>query len=116
MGLLGFGKRAEAILAVVTYEGPGRFRLNGVRGKGAQAKKGASAHDRTVCWVEFDSGGIPVDRGLGRAATQAGQAERLLRDLPTNPICRTIIDRLRQGEESVGKWLQVGEAVPNRGS
>jgi hypothetical protein len=114
MGLFGFGKRGGSILAVVTYEGPGRLRLNGVRDASGRAKKGAAAHDRTVCWLLFDSAGVPVDQGLGRAAMQAGQADRLLRDLPKNPTCRAIIDRLRQGEESVGKWLQLGEPAAGR--
>lgn len=114
MGLLGFGKKVETILAVVTYEGPGRLRLNGLRGKGGAAKKGAAAHDRTVCWVEFDMAGVPLDRGLGRAARQTPQTERLVRDLPANLTCRGIVDRLKQGEESISKWLQVADPVGSR--
>jgi hypothetical protein len=114
MGLFSFGKKAETILVVVTYEGPGRLRLNGLRGATGPKKKSALAHDRTVCWVEFDSAGVPRDQGLGRAAQQAGSADRIVRDLPRNATCQAVIARLRQGEESVGKWLQVGEPAAGR--
>jgi hypothetical protein len=109
MGLFNFGKRSETFLTVVTYEGPGRLRLNGVRARDAKAKKAASGHERTVCWAEFSTDGGLVDKGMGRASTQAGGADRLLHDLPANSTCRAVLDRLREGQESVGKWLQLGE-------
>jgi hypothetical protein len=43
-----------------------------------------------------------------------GQAERLLRDLPTNPTCQAILDRLREGQDSAAKWLQLGEPDANK--
>jgi hypothetical protein len=107
MGL--FGKRATTMVAVVTLEGPGRLRLNGFRTSAERTKAAAVAHSRTVCWVEFDSGGIPIDRGTGAAARQVGHTDRLLRDLPSNSVCRDVVERLRQGEDSISKWLQVAE-------
>ena len=109
MGFLGFGKRIETFLAVVTLEGPGRLRLNGLRAKDEKAKKAAVGHERTVCWAEFAREGGLKDKGLGKASRQSGQAERLLGDLPNNPTCRAILERLREGQDSVGKWLQLGE-------
>jgi hypothetical protein len=111
MGLFNFGKRRETLLAVVTQEGPGRLRINGVRASGPDSKKAAAAHARTVCWVEFSTDGGTLDKGLGKAAAQASQSDRLLRDLPANPTCRSVLDRLREGQDSVGKWLQLGEAA-----
>ena len=107
MGLFNFGKRSETFLAVVTSEGGTRLRLNGLRTPDAQSKKTALAHDRTVCWIEFSSAGGMVDKGIGKSSHQ--QVDRLLRELPTNPTCRAILDRLREGQDSVGKWLQLDE-------
>ena len=110
MRLFGFGKR-ESFLAIVTSEGQGRLRLNGVRVKDPKARKSAIAHERVLCWVEFTTGGGMIDKGIGKATAQAGQADRLLRDLPTNPTCRAVLDRLREGQDSVAKWLQLGETA-----
>src|SRR4051794_38990783 len=110
MGLFSFGRRRETFLAVVTSQGQGRLRINGIRLKDEQSKKTAVAHERTLCWVEFSREGAMVDKGLGRAPGQAGQAEKLLRDLPTMAACRGVLERLREGQDSVGKWLQMGEA------
>src|ERR1051325_5846173 len=90
MGIFNFGGKRETYLAVVTSEGPGRLRLNGVRVKDKEGRKAATSHDRTVCWVEFARDGVPLDRGVGRARIEAGQAERLLRDLPAMPTCRSV--------------------------
>src|SRR3954468_7783978 len=111
MGLFSFGKRAETFLVFVTSEGPGRLRINGVRLKDKAAKQAAIAHERTVCWVEFAQDGVPTDQGAGRASRQA---ENLLRDLPRNATCRVVLDRLREGQDSVGKWLQLVEPAAKR--
>lgn len=109
MGLFNLGKKGETFLTVVTQEGPGRLRINGIRSTDAESKKRAGAHDRTVCWIEFAKDGKMLDKGLGKA--QAAVAERLLRDLPGNAICKGVLERLREGQDSVGKWLQLGEAA-----
>lgn len=106
MGLFNFGRK-ETFLAVVTSEGAGRLRINGLRVKDEKSKRSATAHQQTVCWVEFSPDGVPLDQGKGPA--QAAQAERLLRALPGHPACRSILDRLREGQDSVGKWLQLHE-------
>ena len=103
MGLFSFGKR-ETFVTAVTAEGQGRLRLNGVRSKDTQSKKAVQSHERTVCWVEFSLDGGMLDKGLGRAGVGR---ERLLRDLPANPTCRVVLDRLREGQDSVAKWLQL---------
>lgn len=107
MGLFSFGRSKETFLAVVTSEGPGRLRLNGLRAKGQDSRKAAAAHERTVCWIEFATDGVRIDQGVGRAS--AGQAEKILRDLPGNATCKGVLDRLREGQDSVAKWLQLGE-------
>lgn len=106
MGLFGFGKGGESFLVVVTSEGAGRLRINGLRLKGGSSKKTATAHASTVCWIEFSKSGKVQDQGTGSAGTGN---DRLLRDLPANPICQGVLERLREGQESVGKWLQLGE-------
>ncbi len=107
MGLFGFGKGGDSFLIVVTSEGTNRLRINGVRlAKGGPSKKSATSHAATVCWIEFSKSGKVQDQGAGSAV--AGH-ERLLRDLPANPICQGVLERLREGQESVGKWLQLGE-------
>lgn len=114
MGFLNLGKKTETFLSVVTIEGPGRLRINGLRARDKAAKKAAVGHERTVCWAEFSPNGGLIDKGLGRASAQAGkagEADRLLRDLPMNPVCRAVLDRLREGQDSVGKWLQLGETA-----
>ena len=112
MGFLNLGKKTETFLSVITMEGPGRLRINGLKPRDKAARKAAVEHERTVCWAEFTPKGGLIDKGLGRAATQvgkAGEADRLLRDLPMNPVCRAVLERLREGQDSVGKWLQLGE-------
>jgi hypothetical protein len=113
MGLFGFGKRKENYLTVITLEGGGKLRINGVRSGDQKSKKTVIGHGQTVCWIEFAPDGIPLEQGVGPAAKQAGagRAEKLLRDLPTSPACRGVLERLRDGQESVGKWLDVGEPV-----
>ena len=109
MGLFNFGGRKETFLTVITAEGSGRLRINGLKVSDKAARKSAVAHDRTLCWIEFSTSGGMLDKGVGRAIGQAGQAEKLLRDLPTDPTCRGVLDRLREGQDSVGKWLPMGE-------
>ncbi len=104
MGFLGFGKKVDNNLVVVTYEGPNRLRLNGNRKKGreaASAKKGAAVHERTVCWIEFSQGGMRLDQGTGPAAEKLGPGavEKLLRELPLNPICKGMLRELEQGQD-----------------
>ena len=109
MGFLGFGSK-ESNIVVVIYEGPNRLRLNGNRKKGRDieaAKKGAAAHDRTVCWVEFSQGGMRLDQGKGPAAAKVGDAEadRLLRELPLNSVCKGMLRELEGGQEKSAKIL-----------
>jgi hypothetical protein len=108
MGLFDFWKRDETLLAVVTFEGPGRLRVNGYHARGGRAKRGAASHERTVCWIELASDGRRLDEGLGRGSTLVGaeEAGRLLRELPKIPVCQHVLDLLHQGENSVSKWLE----------
>ena len=59
---------------------------------------------------------IEAGHGLGSLLTRLraleerrDQIDRLLRDLPANLTCRAILERLVDGQDSVGKWLQLGE-------
>jgi hypothetical protein len=109
MGFLGFGKK-ESNIVVVTYEGPNRLRLNGNRKKGREinaAKKGAAAHDRTVCWIEFSQGGMRLDEGTGPAAAKIGddEAKRLLRELPLNAACKEMLHDLEGGHDKSARIL-----------
>ncbi len=111
MGFLGFGGRSESYLIVVTYEGPGRLRLNGNHLKNKQTKKNAAAHEATVCWQEFGKGGVPRDQGLGPAAgsLKPSEAERLLRELIRLPETRKVLEDLASGRDISGKWLTWGK-------
>ena len=111
MGLLklfGLGRGGgERHLVVVTFEGPGRLRLNANRTKGAQGKRGATAHGQTVGWVEFSADGTRLDQGLGPAAGRLGAAQvaSLLRDLPADPACRSVLRGLASGRDHSSKVL-----------
>ena len=119
MGLFGFGRK-DTNLVVVMYEGPTRMRLNGnrKRGKAADsAKKNATGHEGTICWIEFSQGGSRLDQGMGPAAAKlvAGEADRLLRELPFNPDCKAMLLDLEQGKERAAKilhWDSRSQAVP----
>jgi hypothetical protein len=107
MGFLGFGKK-ESNLVVVMFEGPNRLRLNGNRKKGKEvdaAKKGAAAHERTVCWIEFSQGGMRLDQGKGPSAAKVGDSDvdRMLRDLPFNPVCKEMLRELESGQEKAAR-------------
>jgi hypothetical protein len=107
MGFLGFGGK-ESNIVVVTYEGPNKLRLNGNRKKGKDidaAKKGATAYEHTVCWIEFSQGGMRLDQGKGPAVAKVGaaEAERILRDLPLNPICKSMLTELEKGQERAAR-------------
>jgi|RhiMethySRZTD1v2_1073278.scaffolds.fasta_scaffold203004_2 hypothetical protein len=116
LGLLGLGGKGERHLVVITFEGPGRLRLNGNRSAGKRAKKGAAAHDQTVAWIEFAPEGGRLDQGLGPAAARMGveEVQALLRDLPTDPACRAVLQGLAGGREhsskvlDFSKWGQFG--------
>jgi hypothetical protein len=125
MGLLEFlGLRARGggRLVVITFEGPGRLRLNANRTSGPRSKRGAAAHEQTVGWIEFAPGGGRLDQGLGPAAGKLGAAEveALLRDLPANPACQSVLRGLESGRDhsskilSFEKWghFGVGQAEP----
>lgn len=111
MGLFSLGKRSGTILLVVTHEGAGRLRLNGFRTSKERPRAAAVAHGRTVCWIEYDATGLPIDRGIGVATLPRDETQRVLAGLPTDPIGRAVLDRLRAGEESVSKWLRATEAT-----
>ena len=116
LGFLGIGAKGDRHLVVITFEGPGRLRLNGNRSAGKKAKQGAAAHDQTVAWIEFAPGGGRLDQGLGPAAGRMGTEElqTLLRDLPTDPACRAVLQGLAGGREhsskvlDFAKWGQFG--------
>ena len=116
MGFLGFGKK-DSNLVVVIHEGKNRLRLNGNRKKGkkmATAKRGAAAHEHTVCWIEFSQGGLPLDQGTGKSASklEPGKAERLLRDLRTDPVCKKLLLELEGGRERSSKILNWEDRNP----
>lgn len=118
MGFLGFGKKVDSNLVVVTYEGPSRLRLNGNRKKGrevASAKKGASTFEHAVCWIEFSQGGMRLDQGKGPAAAKMppDEVERLLKDLPLNTACKTMLRELEEGQEKSAKILNWGGPKPS---
>ena len=106
--LLGLGRGGgERHLVVITFEGPGRLRLNANRTSGSRAKQGAAAHEQTVGWIEFAADGGRLDQGLGPAAGKLGAAEvaALLRDLPSDPACRSVLRGLESGREHSSKVL-----------
>jgi hypothetical protein len=110
MGFLGFGKKADSNIVVVTFEGPNRLRLNGNRKKGREAKAakmGAAAHERTVCWIEFSQGGMRLDQGKGPAVAKLGDSEvdRMLRELPLNAVCKEMLRELEGGQEKAARIL-----------
>lgn len=94
-------------LVVITYEGPGRLRLNANRTSGKRAKQGAMAHDQTVGWIEFSRDGARLDQGLGPAAGRLGAAEvaAMLRDLPSDPACQSVLRGLGSGRDHSSKVL-----------
>jgi hypothetical protein len=109
MAFLGFKKKYDGRLVVLTYEGPGRLLLNGNRIRGKHAKRNAAAHPGTVCWIELVSGGVPLDQGVGPAASRlnSGEAERLLRELLHSSCCRTILEQLDEGRDHSCRWLEL---------
>jgi hypothetical protein len=109
MSFLGLGKWSETYLAVVTLDGPGRLRINGIRTKNGKTRKTVEKHVQTVCWLEFSKTGGLIGKGTGPARVPNGDAERLLRDLPTMPAWRSVLERLQDGQESAAKWLQRGD-------
>lgn len=114
MGFLGFGRGRQARLVVVTYEGPGRLMLNGNRTHNDRSKKHAASHSQTVCWIEFDVDGIPIDQGLGPASGRlgSGEAERLLRELPRNSDCRSVLAHMNEGRDQTGRWMKQVKSTP----
>ncbi|MFO0956010.1 MAG: hypothetical protein U0800_00940 [Isosphaeraceae bacterium] len=105
-----FGSAKHKHLVVITHEGSGRLRLNGNRSKGDKFKQNAANHAGTVCWIEFDLEGIPLDKGLGPAAGHLanGAAERLLADLPRTEECRAVRAELTRSEADTSRWLASG--------
>src|SRR3954453_22347392 len=97
LGLRGRGR--DRHLVVITFEGPGRLRLNANRTSSKRGKQGAAAHEQTVGWIEFSADGGRLDQGLGPAAGKLGAAEvaALLRDLPSDPACKTFLKGLASG-------------------
>ena len=94
-------------LVVISFEGPGRLRLNANRTSGPRARRGAAAHEQTVGWIEFTPDGRRLDQGLGPAAAKLGAAEvsALLRDLPADAACRSVLSGLASGREHSSKIL-----------
>src|SRR5262249_32563105 len=112
-GFLGLGGKGDRHLVVVTFEGPGRLRLNGNRSAGKRAKQGAAAHEQTVAWIEFAPEGGRLDQGLGPAAGRMGteEVQALLRDLPTDPACRAVLQGLAGGRSTPARSLTLGSGV-----
>ena len=106
--LLGLrGRCGPRHLVVITFEGPGRLRLNANRTSGKRGKRGATAHEQTIGWIEFAADGGRLDQGLGPAAGKLGAAEvmALLRDLPANPACQSVLRGLAGGRDHSSKVL-----------
>lgn len=105
--LLGLRSRGDRHLVVITFEGPGRLRLNANRTAGKRGKQGATAHEQTIGWIEFAADGTRLDQGLGPAAGKLGAAEvmALLRDLPGNPACQSVLRGLTSGRDHSSKVL-----------
>jgi len=109
VGLLQFlglrGRGGDRHLVVITFEGPGRLRLNANRTSGKRGKRGAAAHEQTVGWIEFAADGGRLDQGLGPAAAKLGGAEvaALLRDLPSDPACKSVLKGLASGRDHSSK-------------
>jgi hypothetical protein len=106
--LLGLGGRGgERHLVVITFEGPGRLRLNANRTSGKRARQGAIAHEQTIGWIEFAPDGGRLDQGLGPAAGKLAPAEltALLRDLPSDPACKSVLRGLGSGRDHSSKVL-----------
>lgn len=106
--MLGLRSRdGERHLVVITFEGPGRMRLNANRTSGKRAREGAATHEQTVGWIEFAPDGRRLEQGLGPAAGKLGAAEvtALLRDLPANPACQSVLRGLASGREHSSKVL-----------
>jgi hypothetical protein len=114
MAFLSFKKKYNGRLVVLTYEGPGRLLLNGNRTQDERARRNAATHPGTVCWIEMASGGGRMAQGVGPAANHVNSAEveRLLRELPQTPCCRTVIEHLEQGRDHSCRWLELTRGQP----
>jgi hypothetical protein len=92
------------------------LRLNANRTSGKRSLQGAAAHEGTVGWIEFSPDGARLDQGIGPAAGKLGSAAvtALLRDLPTNPACQSVLRGLVSGRDhsskvlDFAKWGQFG--------
>ena len=112
MGIFDVFSRRDWNILAITYEGPGRLRLNANHKRGSKAlkaMKGASLHPQTVCWIVFDRKEKKIDDGLGPAAVKLGedQASKILLSLPTNRDVLTMLLALKEGRDkrsSVFKW------------
>ena len=114
MAFLGFKKKYDGRLVVLTYEGPGRLLLNGNRTHDEHARRNAAAHPGTVCWIELGSGGGRMAQGVGPAASHldSAEVERLLRELPQTACCRTVLEHLEQGHDHSCRWLELTRGQP----
>lgn len=110
MGFWWSDGRGDTALVVVSFEGTGRLRLNGIRVRRDRTRRNAEQHGQTVCWVHFGPVGERLDQGQGPEASRLdpGQVERLMRDLPDRPECQAVLKDLAQGKESSGHWLNWG--------
>jgi hypothetical protein len=122
--LLGLrGRGGNRHLVVITFEGPGRLRLNANRTSSKRSLQGAVAHEGTVGWIEFAADGSRLDQGVGPAAGKLGPAAvaALLRDLPTNPACQSVLRGLVSGRDhsskvlDFAKWGQFGVGSDSSG-
>ena len=114
MAFLGFKKKYDGRLVVLTYEGPGRLLLNGNRTHDEHARRNAAAHPGTVCWIELASGGGRMAQGVGPAASHldTAEVERLLHEPPQTSCCRTVLEHLEQGRDHSCRWLELTRRQP----
>jgi hypothetical protein len=114
MAFLGFKRKYNGRLIVLTYEGPGRLLLNGNRTQDEHARRNAAAHPGTVCWIELASGGGRIAQGVGPAACHldTAEVERLLGELPQTSCCRTVLEHLERGRDHSCRWLELTRGQP----
>lgn len=101
MGL--FGRKKDWNVIAIIFEKKDMYRVNGNRGKGAEAeviRDGAKRHARTIFWAVFDQKGafLEGDSGPGYNHVAPETLDRLRRELPRIKTVRQILDMLESGK------------------
>lgn len=118
-----FSKKDWNVIAII-FERKDLYRVNGNRGKGADAVKardGARSHSRTILWAVFDQNGghIEGDFGPGQNLVPKEVLSRLKRDLPKLTTVRRVLSKLETGQldkASLGlEWNGYPKAVETPG-